>query len=522
MPTRSLLALAVCSLLVLPSSAPGATEAPAIDWNDTSRDVYLDGELEPAAVVLTASAADGAGARLAILSERADRAFVVDVDALEIVELPLSHFEATATGATSPATFEALSTGRATLVRDRRSSHYLATTPDHTLLISPHQGPMGEIELKELYEVAPAWRRRAGAYTPDPQAVATLAAHGDPVDLTVAFGTWCGDSRNHVPKLLRSLDAANNPNLRLELVAIGRGFGEPADVILGQRLTNVPTLIVSRDGEELGRIVETPASATVEADLAAILRRAPETHHGRWSREAEIARGRYVYRDAGDRQTGDEAWELFGTEGGGRLLHCTVTKDETAVAPEGRTETLEIWHRRDADGASEFVELTRSHGGEHSRTRIWIDDGELHAVTRGNVTGIVDQTLEVPAGTGFVLPCVAEAGYDWLHHGRSSPESTAIAFQLDGDRPTAGKLVEVDRRSAGSETVTTGHGSVNALRLDASSNGGNSRWWLDGELGVPVRGTRGGELVTLEELTVAADHEQLALPARRRSGGVTP
>ncbi len=505
MPTRSLLTLAVCSLFVLPLSAHGATAAPAVDWSDTSRDVYLDGELEPAAVVLTASAEGDAGSRLAILSQRADRAFVVDVDALEIVELPLAHFETTATGATSPAAFEALSTGRATHVRDRRSSHYLATTGEHTLLISPHQGPVGEIELEELYEVAPAWHRRAGAYTPDPQAVAALAAHGDPVDVTVAFGTWCGDSRNHVPKLLRSLDAANNPNLRLELVAIGRGFGEPAEHILGQRLTNVPTLIVSRDGEEIGRIVETPASATVEADLAAILRRAPETHHGRWSREAEIARGRYVYRDAGDRQTGDETWELFDTEGGGRLLHCMVTKDETTVAPEGRSATtLEIWHRRDADGASEFVELTRSHGDEHSRTRIWIDDGELHAVTRGNVTGIVDQILEVPAGTGFDLPCAAGTGYDWLHHGRSSPESTVVAFQLDGDRPTAGKLVEVHSRSAGNETVTTGHGSVNSLRLDASSDGVNSRWWLDGELGVPIRGTRGGELVTLEELTVLA------------------
>lgn len=479
-------------------AALGAAEAPAVEWSDTSRDVYLNGELEPAAIVLTAGADGDAGPRLAILSQRADRAFVVDLDALEVVELPRAHFEMNASGATSSADGKALSIGRATHVRDRRSSHYLAITGDHTLLISPHQGPVGEIGLEELFEAAPAWQRRSGAYQPDAEAVAALAAHDGEVDVTVAFGTWCGDSRNHVPRLLRALDAADNPDLRLELVAIDRTFGKPAEHILGQRLTNVPTVIVSRDGEEIGRIVETPASATVEADLAAILRRAPEAHRGRWSREAEIAHGRYAYRDAEGREIGDEAWELFATEGGGRLLHSVVALGD---------QTLDMWHRRDAAGASEFVELTRSQGGEHSRTRIWIDDGSLRALTRGNVTGIVDQHLTVPAGTNFTLPCAADAGTDWLRRGRPR-DATVAAFQLAADRPAAGKLVEVSIRPLGTETVTAGHGKVAAFGLETSTDGIASQWWLDGDLGVPVRGVIDGQSrVALEELTVAEDSE---------------
>ncbi len=497
MPRPSIRYLFVLAVgLILPFPALGDSEAPAVVWNDTSRDVYLDGELEPGAVVLSTGAAEGAGPRLAILSQRAESAFVVDLDSLEVVALPLAHFELSATGATSPAGAGVRASGRATRVRDRRSSHYLATLGGYTLLISPHQGPAGEVGLEELFEAAPAWRRRTDGYEPDQQAVAALAAHPEEVDVTVAFGTWCGDSRNYVPKLLRSLEAAANPNLRLELVAIGRGFGEPAERILGQRLTNVPTVIVSRDGEEIGRIVETPAADTVEADLAAILSRAPEPHRGRWSREAEIARGRYLYRDGGGTESGEETWELFATEGGGRLLHSVVAHGE---------RTLEIWHRRGAGGASEFVELTRSEEGEHSRTRIWIEDTELRATTRGNVTGIVEQTLEVPPGTSFVLPCAAEAGYDWLRRGRPGGESIVAAFQLDGDQPAAGKLVEVKLNPAGQETVTSGHGRVAALRLDASSGGIDSRWWLDGELGVPVRGViEGRGRVTLEELITPA------------------
>ena len=495
MPKRSIRSLWVLAAftMLLPLASLDAAKAFAVEWSDTSRDVYVDGELEPGAVVLTAKADGAAGDRLAVLSTGANRAFVVDLDSLDVAALPLEHFELTATGATTSAIAEG-SSGRATRVRDRRSTHYLAMAGGHTLLISPHQGPAGEIELDELFAAAPTWRRRADAYAPDEQAIATLAAYDEPVDVTVAFGTWCGDSRNYVPKVLRALEAADNPNLRLELVGIGRGFGDPAEQILGQRLTNVPTVIVSQGGEEIGRIVETPAADTVEADLAAILSRAPEPHQGRWNREAEIAQGRYVHRDAEDREIGSETWQLFATEDGGRLLHCALARDGAEI---------DVWHRRDAAGASEFVELTRSRGGEHSRTRVWIDDGELSAMTRGNVTGIVQQTLTVPEGTNFALPCAADAGADWLRRGRPE-ELTITAFELAAEAPTAGKLIEIKTRADGEETVTTRHGKAAAMRLTAESGDVASSWWLDGEVGVPIRGTVGGlGRVTLEELEVA-------------------
>ena len=213
MPRRSARNLLVLALgLLSPLAALDASEA-SIEWGDTSRDVYLDGEPDPGAEVFTVGADADAddGPRLAVLSARADRAFVVDLDSLAVAALPLAAFELSAGGATSPADAEPLSTGRATHVRDRRSSHYLASAGGHTLLISPHQGPVGDLDLDQLYAAAPSWRRRAAAYQPDAEAVAALAAHGESTEVTVAFGTWCGDSRNWVPRLLRSLEAAGNP-----------------------------------------------------------------------------------------------------------------------------------------------------------------------------------------------------------------------------------------------------------------------------------------------------------------------
>ncbi len=511
MPRRTILllihlstaALATLCLLLLPAGAEEPAEPPEVRWNDTSRDVYVDGELDPATVVLAVDRDQGIGSHLALLSERLEKIYVVDLESLDVGALPRSELAWTDSGATSSGTSQPEPAGRATKVPDRRSTHYLVSADDHTLLISPHQGPTGPIPAEELFAAAPAWQRRMAAYQPDADAVAALAAHEQDAQITVALGTWCGDSRNYVPKLLRSLELAANPRLQVDLVAIHRGFGEPADVVLGQSITNVPTVIVSRGGEEIGRIVETPAAETVEADLAAILGGTPEAHPGRWSREAEIARGRYVYRDAEEREVGSESWELYGSEGGGRLLHCTLERDGQEV---------DVWHRRDADGASEFAELTRRRGAELSRTRIWIDGGSLRSLTRGNATGIVEQHLEVPVDTGLLLPCAAEAGYEWIRVEQEPgvTESNVTGFTVAADQPASGRVSQLTVSSDGREFVTTPAGQFLAKRLahqlDVDHGNVEARWWLDSKLGVPIRGRLEGQgEVTLEELTLAGD-----------------
>lgn len=61
------------------------------------------------------------------------------------------------------------------------------------------------------------------------------------------------------------------------LIGIGRGLREPAEAIRQRNIVRVPTVIVERDGVELGRIVENPAAKTIEEDLAAILSGAGNT-----------------------------------------------------------------------------------------------------------------------------------------------------------------------------------------------------------------------------------------------------
>jgi hypothetical protein len=474
--------LAAALAVLLPFVAFSSSEEAAISWDDTARDVVVDGEPEPGAVVLTTGGEDQPP-RLAILSRRLDAAYVVDLDSLAVGTLPLDAFAFDGGGASTAAAAEPESIGRATQVRDGSSTHLLLSAGGHTLLVSPHQGSSGPMALAELFDSAPTWRLRADAYEPDADAVTALKAYDRDAEVTVALGTWCGDSRNYVPRLLRALEVADNPRLRLQLVSIHRGFDEPAELIREERLTNVPTVIVREAGEEIGRIVETPASETVEGDLAAILGGAAPPHHGRWQRDEEIARGSYAYVGDGDARVGGESWELFRTEDGGSLLHSTGERGGKSV---------EIWHRRGEDGASEFAELTCRDGEALSRTRIWIDeDGGLRSVTRGNVTGIVDQSLEVPPGTRLLLPCAAASDPAWIA-GETGAESTRAVFFVPWDQPAAGRLVELSSRALGREDVRVEDGEASAERVETRVGGETSEWWLDGELGLPLRATLSG------------------------------
>jgi tetratricopeptide (TPR) repeat protein len=104
------------------------------------------------------------------------------------------------------------------------------------------------------------------------------------VSVEAYFGTWCGDSRRQIPRLLRVLDLEAFDKQRLSLIALSdrpMQFKQaPGNPQATRRVHRTPTIVVLRDGVEAGRIVETPA-VSLEADLLGILEgRGPEPKYG--------------------------------------------------------------------------------------------------------------------------------------------------------------------------------------------------------------------------------------------------
>ncbi len=86
------------------------------------------------------------------------------------------------------------------------------------------------------------------------------------------FGTWCEDSQEQVPRLMKVFDRLELPFSSLLLYAVDEEKKEPQKEIQNFRIERVPTLVLLKKGKELGRIVEHPQSESLEKDLLTTLK----------------------------------------------------------------------------------------------------------------------------------------------------------------------------------------------------------------------------------------------------------
>ena len=98
--------------------------------------------------------------------------------------------------------------------------------------------------------------------------------------ITIFMGTWCGDSRREVPRILKMLDCCGFPQNKLAIVMLSNKEGEykksPQHEEQGKNIVRVPTIIIEEKGAEVGRIIEYPVES-LEKDLLAILKKSDYT-----------------------------------------------------------------------------------------------------------------------------------------------------------------------------------------------------------------------------------------------------
>lgn len=118
------------------------------------------------------------------------------------------------------------------------------------------------------------YRKEYDGYTPDSNIIAALKPLLHRQQVTVFLGTWCGDSRREVPRLVHVLKAAGLPDKQLKLVMVDNAPDaykqSPGREEAGLNIFRVPTVTITEKGAERGRIVESPVES-LEKDLLHIL-----------------------------------------------------------------------------------------------------------------------------------------------------------------------------------------------------------------------------------------------------------
>lgn len=110
-------------------------------------------------------------------------------------------------------------------------------------------------------------------YTPNANAVTGLNKHADSIQLLVFMGTWCHDSQNIIPKFYSLLETSAFSKDKVTLIGVDRAKKTFSHLTEALNITNVPTIIVMKQGKEIGRVIEYGKYGLFDMELGEILKK---------------------------------------------------------------------------------------------------------------------------------------------------------------------------------------------------------------------------------------------------------
>ncbi|RYY41128.1 MAG: thioredoxin [Chitinophagaceae bacterium] len=105
------------------------------------------------------------------------------------------------------------------------------------------------------------------SFTPNAEALAALRAHKDSVYVLAFGGTWCDDTKQVLPKMMATFQAAGIPADHITILGVDRQKKTLQNLSQTFGVTNVPTFILLRNGREVGRIVEYGTAGLPEKEI---------------------------------------------------------------------------------------------------------------------------------------------------------------------------------------------------------------------------------------------------------------
>ncbi len=116
------------------------------------------------------------------------------------------------------------------------------------------------------------FRVEYAVYHTDKETMQQLAKKMKGIKVTVVMATWCGDSKDWVPRFYKIMDELEFNYKNLSLISVDRDKKAPGTNAEALKADRVPTFIFYRKKTELGRIVEVPEGIFEKEILKIILK----------------------------------------------------------------------------------------------------------------------------------------------------------------------------------------------------------------------------------------------------------
>ncbi|WMJ74193.1 thioredoxin family protein [Cytophagaceae bacterium ABcell3] len=130
--------------------------------------------------------------------------------------------------------------------------------------------PVGKTEYKEL-QTFEWYELGYENYRPKKRVVNDLGNDLNQFQVLIFGGTWCPDTQKLLPHFYKVLHDAGYPLDDVSLYLLDFDKSSPEGEEENYAIKYIPTLVLMKDGEEVGRIVER-VKKSVEVDLREIIR----------------------------------------------------------------------------------------------------------------------------------------------------------------------------------------------------------------------------------------------------------
>ncbi|MEO6406348.1 MAG: thioredoxin family protein [Ferruginibacter sp.] len=110
------------------------------------------------------------------------------------------------------------------------------------------------------------------AYKPQAAFVNSFEAAKDKYQFVIFGGTWCEDTQFILPKFFKIQEQSGFPDKSISFFAVDRSKHTIGNIDAAFHITNVPTIIVMKDGVEVGRVVEYGKTGQWDKELTDLLK----------------------------------------------------------------------------------------------------------------------------------------------------------------------------------------------------------------------------------------------------------
>jgi hypothetical protein len=110
------------------------------------------------------------------------------------------------------------------------------------------------------------------SYNPDTAVIRKIKAKGSDYRIDIVMGSWCGDSKEQVPRFLKIADKCGFLEDDIRIICVDKKKSAPGFEydLLQYGIQLIPTFIFLSGESEIGRITETPVES-LETDWLKIL-----------------------------------------------------------------------------------------------------------------------------------------------------------------------------------------------------------------------------------------------------------